>query len=420
MVEVVPSEKTDESIVDWLLQFYEAIGKVPIRVGSRYGYAVDPVFEGIFQAAALCVEEGLGTTEVVDYVAAKALGLGVGPFTAMNLTGGNPLTAHGLDEMHETVHPWFKTPELMRQVMKEGRPWDAGKRGQKPEVAPEATATITERLQGAFFGLVGEVLDSGITNVADLEMAIQIGLVMRPPFQFMNELGVSKALELVRSYRNVQEHFPVPERIVRQAESGEPWKIPCVLRRDEEGIAILTIRRPQVLNALNLDVYAQLDRHFAAIAEGDAVQGVVITGFGRKAFVSGADIAMIAAIRSPEEGEKLSQSSHVTMNHIENFAKPVICAYNGLAFGGGNELAMACHGRIARKGLKILAAQPEPNLGIIPGSWVSKSPGRCCAPAAPSPVRRPSRSASLMKRWKGIWSLRQSPLRRGPRPGRRS
>ena len=113
-MEVVPSEKTDESIVDWLLQFYEAIGKVPIRVGSRYGYAVDPVFEGIFQAAALCVEEGLGTTEVVDYVAAKALGLGVGPFTAMNLTGGNPLTAHGLDEMHETVHPWFKTPELMR------------------------------------------------------------------------------------------------------------------------------------------------------------------------------------------------------------------------------------------------------------------------------------------------------------------
>ena len=394
LVEVVPSEKTDESIVDWLLQFYEAIGKVPIRVGSRYGYAVDPVFEGIFQAAALCVEEGLGATEEVDYVATKALGFGVGPFTAMNLTGGNPLTAHGLDEMHERVHPWFKTPELMRQAMKKGRPWDAGKRGQIPNVAPEAAAEITERLQGAFFGLVGEVLDSGITNVADLEMAIQIGLVMRPPFQFMNELGVSKALELVRSYRNVQEHFPVPERIVRQAESGEPWKIPCVLRRDEEGIAILTIRRPQVLNALNLDVYAQLDRHFAAIAKDDAVQGVVITGFGRKAFVSGADIAMIAAIRSPEEGEKLSQSSHATMNHIENFAKPVICAYNGLAFGGGNELAMACHGRIAQNGLRVLAAQPEPNLGIIPGSGATQRLPRLVGFEAAWPMLRTGRPIS--------------------------
>ena len=175
LVEVIPGAKTDQSLVDWLLQFYEAIGKVPIRVGSRYGYAVDPVFEGIFQAAALSVEEGLGTVEEVDYVAAKALGLGVGPFTAMNLTGGNPLTAHGLTEMHERVNPWFKTPELMRQVIEEGRPWDAATRGQIPDVAPEAAAKITARLQGAFFGLVGEVLDSGITNVADLEMAIQIG-----------------------------------------------------------------------------------------------------------------------------------------------------------------------------------------------------------------------------------------------------
>ena len=345
LVEIVPSAKTDESVVDWLLQFYEAIGKVPIRVGSRYGYAVDPVFERIFQAAALSVEEGLGTVEAVDYVATKALGLGVGPFTAMNLTGGNPLTAHGLDEMGESVHPWFKTPELMRRVMKEGRPWDTAKRGQTPDVSPEAEAKITERLHGAFFGLVGEVLDSEITNVADLEMAIQIGLVMRPPFQFMNELGPSKALELVRSYQQVHESFPVAESLVRQTESGKPWKISHVLRRDAERIAILTIRRPQVLNALNQDVYAQLDRHLDTIAEDHSIQGVVITGFGRKAFVSGADISMIAAVLSAEEGERLSQSSHATMNHIENFAKPVICAYNGLAFGGGNELAMACHGR---------------------------------------------------------------------------
>jgi enoyl-CoA hydratase/3-hydroxyacyl-CoA dehydrogenase len=394
LVEIVPGAKTDRAVVEWLLDFYEAIGKVPIRVKSRYGYAVDPVFEGNFQAAVLCVEDGLGTTEEVDYVATKALGLGVGPFTAMNLTGGNPLTAHGLDEMHERVHPWFKTPELLRNASKDGRPWDAARRGEKPEVTPEAARKISERLQGTYFGLVGEVLDSGITNLADLEMAIQIGLVMRPPFQFMNELGPSRALELVRACQEVQKDFPVPESLVRQAESGKPWEIPYVLRRDEGGVAILVIRRPQVLNALNQEVYAQLDRHLVAIAEDDGIAGVVVTGFGRKAFVSGADISMLAAIGSPEEGERLSQSSHAVMNRIENFPKPVICAYNGLAFGGGNELAMACHGRIARKGLKILAAQPEPNLGIIPGAGATQRLSRLVGFQKAWPLLRTGRPIS--------------------------
>ena len=290
----------------------------------------------------------------------------------MNLTGGNPLTAHGLGRDGRKRASVVQDPGAHAPGHERRRPWDTAERGQTPDVSPEAEAKITERLHGAFFGLVGEVLDSEITNVADLEMAIQIGLVMRPPFQFMNELGPSKALELVRSYQQVHESFPVAESLVRQAESGKPWKISHVLRRDAERIAILTIRRPQVLNALNQDVYAQLDRHLDTIAEDHSIQGVVITGFGWKAFVSGADISMIAAVLSAEEGERLSQSSHATMNHIENFAKPVICAYNGLAFGGGNELAMACHGRMARKGLGILAAQPEPNLGIIPGSGATQ------------------------------------------------
>ncbi len=79
LVEIVPGEETSEEVAAWLLDFYEAIGKVPIRVESRYGYAIDPIFEGLFQAAALAVEEGLGTTREVDDVAREVLGLAVGP-----------------------------------------------------------------------------------------------------------------------------------------------------------------------------------------------------------------------------------------------------------------------------------------------------------------------------------------------------
>lgn len=372
LVEIVPGKRTNRSISTWLLRFYEEIGKVPIRVGSRYGYAIDPIFEGVFQAAALAVEEGLGTTKEVDHVARKALGLGVGPFTAMNLTGGNPITAHGLEEMHERVHPWFRRPALLDSALARREPWDVLARGEELDVPEERAERIRDRMIGAYFGLVNEVLSSGITNVADLEMAVAIGLVVRGPFSFMNEVGVSEALAKVRAYREVEPMFPIGEALVEQEARGEPWTIPCVLRRDEDGVAVLTIRRPQVLNALDEEVFRQIESHLDDVEEDAKVRGVVVTGFGRKAFVSGADVSMLAAIDSPAAGEKMSLASHAVMNRIESFPKPVVCAYNGLAFGGGNELGMACHARLARKGLAPVAAQPEPNLGIIPGAGATQ------------------------------------------------
>ncbi|MGH7162080.1 MAG: 3-hydroxyacyl-CoA dehydrogenase/enoyl-CoA hydratase family protein [Planctomycetota bacterium] len=368
LVEVVPGRRTDDDVTAWVMEFYEEIGKAPIRVGSRYGYAIDPVFEGLFQAACLCVEEGLGSVREVDAVAQKSLGLGVGPFTAMNLTGGNPLTAHGLDQMTQKVNRWFKTPRIMRETMKGAQAWDGVKKGEKPEIPADREMRIAERMQGSYFGLVGEVLDSGITGVADFELGLELGLVMKPAFRFMNEVGPARALELVRAVQKAQKDFPVPRCLVKQAESGKPWEIPVVLRRDEAGIAFLTIRRPQVLNALNQEVYDQLERHVGAIGDDKGVHGVVITGFGRKAFVSGADVSMLAAVKSAAAGETTSRRSHEVLNRIEALGKPVICAYNGLALGGGNELALACHARVALKGLTVLAGQPEVNLGIIPGA----------------------------------------------------
>jgi len=93
----------------------------------------------------------------------------------------------------------------------------------------------------------------------------------------------------------------------------------------------------------------------------------VLTGFGTRAFVSGADIGMLAALQTAEEGEASCLKNQAPLNRIANLRKPVVCAMNGLAFGGGNEVAMTCTARIAKKGQKVFVAQPEPRLGIIPG-----------------------------------------------------
>ncbi len=372
VVEVVPGKDTDPRLAEAVLGFYERIGKFPILVRSRYGYAVDPVFEGLFLAAALLLEQGVATVKEIDSVATRALGLGVGPFTAMNLTGGNPITHVGLANYHEKIMPWFRSPGVLARAVAEQRAWETPKRGETVTVAEEKERRIAAALSGAYFGLCSEIIDSGITNVADLEMAIESALDMTPPFRLMNRVGVGEALRRVEEYAAEQPGFRVAECLRRQAASKEPWKIPTVLRRDLDGVAVVTIRRPKVLNALDQEAFDQIEAHFRAIGRDPKIAGAVITGFGVKAFVSGADVKFLAKIDSAAMGERTSLASQRTLSLIEDLGKPVVCAMNGFAFGGGNELAMACTARIAPRGLGLLASQPEPNLGIIPGAGATQ------------------------------------------------
>jgi enoyl-CoA hydratase len=133
----------------------------------------------------------------------------------------------------------------------------------------------------------------------------------------------------------------------------------------KNGIAIVTINRPQALNALNVGTFSDLKQFFGADAlKIDGLKGVILTGSGEKAFAAGADITEFMAL-NPASASQLSKRGQDIFLLIERFAKPVIAAVNGFALGGGCELAMACHLRIAGERAKF--GQPEVNLGIIPG-----------------------------------------------------
>ena len=367
LVEIVPGKETDPILTEYLLKFYEFIGKAPILEKSRYGYAVDPIFEGVFEAAALTVERGLATVKQADVITAKTLKMGVGPFTAHNLAGGNPITQHGLNEMNAKIMPWYKSPKLLDDQVKAGKPWETPGKGEVLEYSPATHEAVSNHVLGAYFGMVCEIVESGITTIGDLEMALEVGLVMAPPFDLMNQIGVKKSLEMVEAYAKENPGFKVADLLKKQADSGKPWKIPKVFREDKGEVAVVKIRRPKVLNALNAEVFEQLGEIFSAIQKDSKIKGAILTGFGTRAFVSGADIQMLASQKTPEEAERACLKSQAVPNLIENLGKPVVCAMNGLAFGGGNEIAMGCTARFAAKGQKVFVAQPEPRLGIIPG-----------------------------------------------------
>lgn len=132
----------------------------------------------------------------------------------------------------------------------------------------------------------------------------------------------------------------------------------------ENGILTVTINRPDKLNALNKNVMADLETVVKEIEINKEIKAAILTGSGEKAFVAGADISEFVGL-SPAEGKSLAQKGQQVFFSIENCTKPIIAAVNGFALGGGCELAMACHFRIATDNAKF--GQPEVNLGLIPG-----------------------------------------------------
>lgn len=138
-----------------------------------------------------------------------------------------------------------------------------------------------------------------------------------------------------------------------------------LLVADADGIRTITINRPDLLNALNRDTINELDRALGDAEADRAVRVLIITGSGPKAFVAGADIKEFAHF-SVEEGKALSADGHRKLfNHVEQLTKPVIAAVNGFALGGGLELAMSCHFRVASENARM--GLPETSLGVIPG-----------------------------------------------------
>ncbi|MFQ5335108.1 MAG: 3-hydroxyacyl-CoA dehydrogenase/enoyl-CoA hydratase family protein, partial [Flavobacteriales bacterium] len=334
VVEVVPGKETDSTITDTLLGFYEAIGKVPIRVKSSYGYAIDPIFEGLCELAILCLEKGYGTVKEIDKMAQRTLGLGVGPFTALNLTGGNPITNHGLEEMRKTHIPWFRSPKALQEATASGNAWETAGRDEEVKVPEDKAETLRKQFLGGYFALASHIVDRGISNVNDLDMATSVALVIKPPFSMMNKMGIETAHALTKEWCAEHTEFPFPAILDRaRAEGG--WKVSNIMRSVKDGVALLTIRRPQVLNALNLTVIEDLTLEVEKAGNDDAVKAIVITGFGTKAFVSGADINMIAGLKTAEDGYNNSRTFQQYINRIADSAKPVVCALNGFAFCGG-------------------------------------------------------------------------------------
>jgi enoyl-CoA hydratase len=138
-----------------------------------------------------------------------------------------------------------------------------------------------------------------------------------------------------------------------------------ILVQKKDSLAQITINRPKKLNALNSATINELNVAFEALEDDDEIRVIILTGSGEKAFVAGADISEFADFSVEEGGDLAREGQEMLFDYVENLSTPVIAAVNGFALGGGLELAMSCHFRVASDNAKM--GLPEVSLGVIPG-----------------------------------------------------
>ena len=362
LLEVIVAEQTSPEVVEALLTFARATGKVPIVVKDAPGFAVNRFFVPWLNEAARMLGEGLANIPTIDEAAREAFRIGMGPFALMNATG-IPIAYHCCESFAQGLGDFYAPAATLAAQFEAGQPWDL--EGASGDGADETgKAAVGERLLGVAFGIAAQLVEEGVATIEDTDRGALVGLRwVRGPFGMMNDLGLDRALELVEQLAVHHDSFAVPELLRKQAASGQPWTLRDVKLEVKGPIATITMNRPEAMNALNEKVLRELKWAMAQVRDDPNVRAVIITGEG-PAFVAGADIRAMMA-KNLVEIREFTQFGHGVLKDIETMEKPVIAAINGFALGGGLELALACDIRLASTEARM--GFPEVGLGIFPG-----------------------------------------------------
>ena len=382
LVEVIPAVSTSQQTIERVVQYCKMLGKVVIVCGDRPGFVVNRFFVPWLNEACLLLEEGHANAGQIDAIACKAFRIGLGPFGLMNLTGP-PIALHSTDYLAEQLAtPRYVGAANLRSLVNENRMWEIDADATYSEQQYEV---ISRRLYGVVFGVAAQIVDEDVCSMEDVDRGAKVGLRWaRGPFELMNRVGLTESYNMAQEYlalcqdAGAESSWSIPQFFADQAASNSPWEFSYVDTSIDNGIATITINRPEAMNALNETVIQQLGKTITAINSDDSVHTIVLDGAG-KAFVAGADVKFfVDKIRSDSIDDivEFTSNGHKVLNSIENSPKTTIALTTGLALGGGLELALCCDYRIGTRRTQFRF--PETSIGIYPGLGGSQRPARIC------------------------------------------
>lgn len=375
VVEVVRAKHADAKTVEYLRWFFCITGKLPLVTEDVECFMLDRVFDNWCNDAAHCLERA--SAAQIDTVAAEFVH--AGPFFVLNLANGNPIIIETNTLQAEAEGAHYHPAPIFRSVAS----WATTAMGKRVAVSAETAAAVRDRLLGVLWSQTGDILDRGIGEAADLDLGCRLALgFRRGPLDLMRDLGDAEVQRVLRRFAAERPGMPTPRRTPGDYQRFERG----VLVDSVAGVIVITLRRPEALNALhdelNDEILQVIRRHEA----DPGVQGFVLVGYGTRAFCAGADIGRFPGmLGDAAASSQYARDCSRLLVHLDSMAKPVVAALNGMALGGGLELAMRCHAIVAQP--EAWLQFPEITLGIAPGIG-----------AMVVPFRRWPRSAALLHR----------------------
>ncbi len=355
IVEVVKAQAADPAVVEYLRWVFGMTGKVALLTADVPCFMLDRIFDNWCNECGLILSAA--TAAEIDSVALEFAQ--AGPFGVLNMSNGNPIIVetNSLQADEEGEH--YRPAPVFRSVQN----WATNPLGKGIPVDPAKAAIVRERLLSILISQSVDILDRQIGSAADLDLGCRLALGMKQgPLELMRTLGEERVGELLSHFAQARPGMPMPKRRLAEYQQFER----TVLVDDVDGVKVITLRRPEALNALHDGVNAEILNVIRRYEDDPAVTGFVITGYGNKAFSAGADIGRFPTMLGDEVAatEYARQCSELLL-HLDAMPKPVVAALNGMALGGGLELAMRCHAILAVDDAWLQL--PEVTLGIVPG-----------------------------------------------------
>jgi enoyl-CoA hydratase/3-hydroxyacyl-CoA dehydrogenase len=352
-VEVITWPGSSQETIDYLCWFFTKTGKVPLITDNVICFMLDRIFDNWCNEAAYLL--GQATAAQIDNVSEEFVF--AGPFYVLNMANGNPIIVEtNTLQMEEGSH--YLPASILKSVDK----WATLRPGTKIEIPKDLKESIRDRLLGILFSQSFDIIDRNIGTPQDLNLGCQIALGFRKgPFDIILELGEAEVERIMKRFQKERPGFPQAGKKIKRYQDFKR----NLLVDEIEGVKIITVRRPQALNALNDEVTNEI---LAVLTENNSkqdIQGFVITGYGTRAFSAGADIGRFPQTLGDEKAAvQYARDCAEVQLFLDQMDKPVVAAINGMALGGGLEIAIRCHSLIAVQ--NAFFQFPEITLGILP------------------------------------------------------
>ncbi len=355
IVEVIGWAGAEPATVDYLRWFFCFTGKVPLLAQDVPCFMLDRLFDNWCNEAALCLQTA--SAAQIDSVAAEFVQ--AGPFFVLNLANGNPIIIETNTVQADAEGEHYRPAPIFASVER----WRTVAPGHRVEVPASAGAAVRDRLLGVYLSQSVDIVDRRIGESTDLDLGARLALGFRQgPLELLAALGEAESDRILARF--VAERPGMPTR--RQPFAAYGRFLRHLLVDTVGAVKVITLRRPEALNALHDGMTDEILAVIRAHENDGATAGFVIVGYGTRAFCAGADIGRFPdLLGNADAAAGYARDCSRLLLHLDSMTKPVVAAINGLALGGGLELAMRCHALVAVRGASLQF--PEIMLGILPG-----------------------------------------------------